>query len=279
MDEDRSVMTSPVKHSRIPSGSSAASAVQTASQGRVLLVTAIMFIIATWTIGFAAYWWYAAEQREDAFLFYLGFCGLVSFIICATIGGARILLIRKARTTLTLLSADPRLPKASDFPPGTAFVINEFDVPLVSIPDSDNKTVTWFNWYGGVPRVYDPSYLQQGNSWDADSFEEWVGIVKESLDPGSAVAPQLTTVPVIETRKNELPCCGGEARYVTELSHVYQFDLDLHQCENCGRYWVRAWRMGIGGWEKVTPEDAEKMQALRDEELRDFMRGWAQYLG
>ena len=37
-----------------------------ASQGRVLLQTAIIFVVATWTIGFAIYWWYAAEQREDA---------------------------------------------------------------------------------------------------------------------------------------------------------------------------------------------------------------------
>jgi hypothetical protein len=36
-----------------------------ASQGRVLLQTAIIFVIATWTIGFAIYWWYATEQRED----------------------------------------------------------------------------------------------------------------------------------------------------------------------------------------------------------------------
>ena len=79
------------------------------------------------------------------------------------------------------MTDNPRLPKASDFPPGTAFVINEFDVPLVSVPNMDNKTVSWFNWYGGVPRAYDPSSLKQGNSWDADSFEEWVGIVEASL--------------------------------------------------------------------------------------------------
>ncbi len=37
-----------------------------APQGRVLLRTAIILIVATWTIGFAIYWWYAAEQRQDA---------------------------------------------------------------------------------------------------------------------------------------------------------------------------------------------------------------------
>jgi len=276
MDGDRSVMTSPGTQSRILSESTAASAVQTASQGRLLLLTAIICIIATWTIGFAAYWWYAAGQREDELVFYLGFCGLVTFIICAATGGAWwIIRTRMASSTRLPLSADPRLPTASDFPPGTAFVINEFDVPLVSIPDSGNKTVTWFNWYGGVPRVYDPSYLKQGNSWDAKSFEEWVGIVKESLDPGSVAAPAAESV---KKGKEALPCCNVDARYVTELSHVYQFDLDLYQCGKCGRYWVRAWRMGIGGWENVTKEDAEKMRELPDEELRVFMRAWAGYL-
>ena len=68
-----------------------------------------------------------------------------------------------------------RLPKASDFPPGTKFVINEFDVPLAFVPGKG-----WFNWSGGVPRAYDPSFLKQGNHWDADSFEQWVGIVEAS---------------------------------------------------------------------------------------------------
>ena len=74
------------------------------------------------------------------------------------------------------MSDNPRLPKASDFPRGTEFVINEFHVPLASVPGKG-----WFNWFGGVPRAYDPSFLKQGNNWDADSFEEWVGIVEASL--------------------------------------------------------------------------------------------------
>jgi hypothetical protein len=74
------------------------------------------------------------------------------------------------------------------------------------------------------------------------------------------------------------PCCGIVARHVTELSHVYQFDFDLYHCGQCDHYWVRAWRMGIGDWEEVTTEDAEKMQALGDRELRVFMKEWAQHL-
>ncbi len=74
------------------------------------------------------------------------------------------------------MSDDPRLPKASDFPTGTAFVIKEFDVPLAFVPGKG-----WFNWYGGVPRPYDPTFLKQGNNWDAGSFEEWVQIIEASL--------------------------------------------------------------------------------------------------
>lgn len=37
-----------------------------ASQGRMLVQIAILFVVATWTIGFGIYWWYASEQREDA---------------------------------------------------------------------------------------------------------------------------------------------------------------------------------------------------------------------
>ena len=80
--------------------------------------------------------------------------------------------------------------------------------------------------------------------------------------------------------KNELPCCGSAStRQVAGLPHVYQFDFDLEQCEQCGWYWVRASRMGVKGWEAVTPADAEKMRTLDDEELQAFMRKWAYYLG
>jgi hypothetical protein len=68
------------------------------------------------------------------------------------------------------------LPKAADFPKGTTFVIKELDVPLAWIPGQG-----WVNWFGGLPRPYDPSFLQVDNNRRADSFEEWVGIVEASL--------------------------------------------------------------------------------------------------
>ena len=69
-----------------------------------------------------------------------------------------------------------RLPQASDFPPGTEFVIKEFDVPLVQMPDGG-----WFNWWGGSPSRYDEKMLKVDNNWPADSFEQWVRIIEASM--------------------------------------------------------------------------------------------------
>ena len=71
---------------------------------------------------------------------------------------------------------NPQLPKATDFPPGTEFVIKEFDVPLVWVPYQG-----WFIWYGGVQRPYDSKALKVDNNWRADSFEQWLEIVVESM--------------------------------------------------------------------------------------------------
>jgi len=68
------------------------------------------------------------------------------------------------------------LPKITDFPNGTVFYIKEFDVPLAHEPSNE-----WFNWFGGKPTAYDCVHLKQGNNWQAESFEEWITIVKESL--------------------------------------------------------------------------------------------------
>jgi len=74
------------------------------------------------------------------------------------------------------MSDDAQLLKSSDFPPGTEFVIKEFDVPLVRVPGQG-----WFNWFGGTPNPYDARSLRVDNNWPAESFEEWVGVVKASL--------------------------------------------------------------------------------------------------
>jgi hypothetical protein len=75
-------------------------------------------------------------------------------------------------------SGNPRLPQASDFAPGTQFVIKEFDVPLAWVPGQG-----WFNWFGGQPRPYEGT-LRIDNNWPAGSVEEWLGVVEASLpDP------------------------------------------------------------------------------------------------
>lgn len=71
---------------------------------------------------------------------------------------------------------DQILPSLNDFPPGTEFVIKEFDVPLVHIPGKG-----WFNWFGGKPRPYDVTMLKPGNNWESGSFQEWIDIVQDSV--------------------------------------------------------------------------------------------------
>ena len=56
------------------------------------------------------------------------------------------------------------------------FYIKEFDVPLVHGPNGG-----WENWFGGRPRVYDPSALKVDNNWLAESFEEWAAVVATSM--------------------------------------------------------------------------------------------------
>lgn len=72
----------------------------------------------------------------------------------------------------------PALPTAADFPPGTQFMILEFDVPLARVPGEGR--CEWFNWYGGRPRPYPVERLRVDNNWLASSFEEWVALVQAS---------------------------------------------------------------------------------------------------
>lgn len=74
------------------------------------------------------------------------------------------------------MSDKSQLPKRSDFPHAAEFVIKEFDVPLVWVPDEG-----WFNWFGGTPQPYYASSLRVDNNWPAASFEEWIAIVAASM--------------------------------------------------------------------------------------------------
>jgi len=76
------------------------------------------------------------------------------------------------------MSDKPRLPAACEFPPGTEFVIYEFDSPLANVPGKG-----WFSWWGGVPRPYNPTgRLKPDNNWNADSFEQWIAVVQATID-------------------------------------------------------------------------------------------------
>ncbi len=81
--------------------------------------------------------------------------------------------------TFTKSSMKPRIPSKSEFPPGTQFVVKDFDVPLARIPRDDRSI--WINWFGGVPRPYDEESLRVDNNWPADSFESWTALIAESL--------------------------------------------------------------------------------------------------
>jgi len=78
------------------------------------------------------------------------------------------------------INRTPRLPQQSDFPPGTAFLVKDFEVPLAKVPC--DGAIEYFNWYGGSPRKYDPASLRVDNNWAADSFESWVRLVRESTE-------------------------------------------------------------------------------------------------
>ena len=71
------------------------------------------------------------------------------------------------------------IPAWSDFPPGTQFIIKEFDLPLAKVP-VDGK-VEWQNWFGGTPQRYDVTRLRVDNNWPAESFEQWAKVVADSL--------------------------------------------------------------------------------------------------
>lgn len=78
---------------------------------------------------------------------------------------------------------------------------------------------------------------------------------------------------------HNLPCCGPtEAERLRELPHIYGCDFDLFRCLQCGRGWVAYFANagGAGGWEFVSESEAEQMLSADGEELREFMRVWAE---
>ena len=73
------------------------------------------------------------------------------------------------------------MPKESDFPANTQFYIYEWDVPISKEPDEDGKSVCYFNWYKGIKSPFPIEDLKIDNNWLAESFEEWIKLIKDSL--------------------------------------------------------------------------------------------------
>lgn len=70
-----------------------------------------------------------------------------------------------------------KLPKESEFPSGTEFYVFEWDVPLSKEPSTDNKMVSYFNWYGCQKRSFPVERLKVDNNWPADSNEDWLKLI------------------------------------------------------------------------------------------------------
>lgn len=66
-------------------------------------------------------------------------------------------------------------PTLADFPAGAQFVIFEHDRPLVHIPVHG-----WISWDGGTPSWFDVRVLRIDNNRPADSFDEWIELVRAS---------------------------------------------------------------------------------------------------
>ena len=79
-----------------------------------------------------------------------------------------------------------------------------------------------------------------------------------------------------------MSCCSNPA-WVDErdVGSARGFDLMLGKCGACGTPWINAFCVAssIGGYEPVTPADAEAMRNIKDPaELKQFMRRWVEYL-
>jgi hypothetical protein len=78
---------------------------------------------------------------------------------------------------------------------------------------------------------------------------------------------------------SDLACCG-ESAWIPELDldHAGGFEFTLGKCGRCGAQWMSVFCVasGIGGHERVKPDDAGRMRSLpAGPERKAFMRAWA----
>ncbi|MDH0893408.1 MULTISPECIES: hypothetical protein [unclassified Pseudomonas] len=72
------------------------------------------------------------------------------------------------------------LPKETDFPLDTEFIIKDFDAPLFCGPV--DGCCEWFNWHGGKSRPYAVENPKTDNNWPASSFSEWVVLIQAPIE-------------------------------------------------------------------------------------------------
>jgi hypothetical protein len=77
-----------------------------------------------------------------------------------------------------------------------------------------------------------------------------------------------------------LDCCA-RSKWVAErdVGSASGFDMSLGRCGSCGTPWMGVYctASSVGGFERVTTGDAEKIRAIEDpQELRAFMKGWVE---
>ena len=73
------------------------------------------------------------------------------------------------------------LPKESDFPEGTRFLIKDWDIPLSTGSYKGNKAL-YTSWYGGIPHPHPSETLKIDNNWPADSYTHWLEIIEKSMN-------------------------------------------------------------------------------------------------
>ena len=69
------------------------------------------------------------------------------------------------------------LPKLSDFPPGTRFLVRYGDSPAVAEPGK-----LPFSWFGGKPNPLPTSFIEDGHMSPEVTFPEWLEVLKASID-------------------------------------------------------------------------------------------------
>lgn len=100
--------------------------------------------------------------------------------------------------------------------------------------------------------------------------------------PTAHDAPAAPGAPAAKPAPRVMSCCSNPG-WVPELDlgSARGFDLMLGKCGACGTPWINAFCVAasIGGYEPVSPADAEAMRTITDPvQFKRFMRRWVECL-